>query len=58
MPPTTPGKLASPGGVTSRALHVLQQGGFSAVLTEAVEAAYRRTLELRDRIDEQVGPGA
>ena len=48
-------EVASPGGVTSRALHVLQQGGFSAVLTDAVEAAYRRTLELRDRVDEQIG---
>lgn len=48
-------QVASPGGVTSRALHVLDQGRSSAVLTEAIEAAYRRTLELRDTIDEQLG---
>lgn len=47
--------VASPGGTTSRALHVLQQGRFSAVLTDAIEAAFRRTLELGASLGQQVG---
>jgi pyrroline-5-carboxylate reductase len=46
--------VTSPGGTTSRALHVLQQGGFSAILTDAIDAAYRRTLEMGEKLDEQV----
>jgi pyrroline-5-carboxylate reductase len=46
--------VTSPGGTTSRALHVLQHGRFSAVLTDAIDAAYRRTLEMGARLDEQV----
>jgi pyrroline-5-carboxylate reductase len=53
-----PGELAdevtSPGGLTSRALHELNEGRFSAVLNRAIEAAYRRTLEIGDRLDEQL----
>ncbi len=48
--------VTSPGGTTSRALHVLHQGRFSAVLTDAIDAAYRRTVELGDRLDGQVKP--
>ena len=44
----------SPGGTTSRALHVLQNGRFSAVLTDAIDAAYQRTLEMGAKLDEQV----
>ncbi len=47
--------VTSPGGVTARALHVLHNGRFSAVLTEAIDAAYHRTLELGDQLDKQVG---
>ena len=46
--------VTSPGGTTSRALHVLHQGRFSAVLTDAIDAAYRRTLEMGTKLDEQV----
>ncbi len=46
--------VTSPGGTTSRALHVLQQGRFAAVLTDAIEAAFRRTLELGASLGEQV----
>lgn len=46
--------VTSPGGVTSRALHVLHDGKFSAILTEATDAAFRRTLELGDQLDRQV----
>ncbi len=44
-------EVTSPGGITSRALHELHQGRFSAVLNRAVEAAYRRTLEIGDQLD-------
>jgi len=47
--------VTSPGGTTSRALHVLHQGRFSAVLTDAIDAAYRRTLEMGAKLEEQVG---
>jgi pyrroline-5-carboxylate reductase len=44
-------EVASPGGLTSRALHELNEGRFPAVLHRAVEAAYRRTLEIGDQLD-------
>lgn len=47
-------QIASPGGTTSRALHALNQGRFAAVLTEAVRAAYGRTLEIGDQLDEEL----
>jgi pyrroline-5-carboxylate reductase len=53
--------VTSPGGTTSRALHVLQQGRFGAVLTDAIEAAFRRCVEMGRNLDEQLGklePGA
>ncbi len=57
-----PGELAdevtSPGGLTSRALHELNEGRFSAVLNRAIEAAYRRTLEIGDQLDAQLRAGA
>ena len=46
--------VTSPGGTTSRALHVLHQGKFSAILTDAIDAAFRRTLELGDQLDEKM----
>ena len=39
-------EVTSPGGTTSRALQVLKQGSFSAVVTDSVDQAYRRTQEL------------
>jgi pyrroline-5-carboxylate reductase len=47
-------EVASPGGITSRALHVLQHGRFPAVITDAVDAAYRRTLETGSKLDEEL----
>jgi pyrroline-5-carboxylate reductase len=47
-------EVTSPGGTTSRALQVLKQGRFGAVLTDAVTAAYDRTLELGDVLEEQL----
>lgn len=49
-------EVTSPGGTTSRALQVLKNGRFSAVLTEAVDAAYLRSCELGDSLDKQVYP--
>jgi pyrroline-5-carboxylate reductase len=45
-------EVTSPGGTTSRALQVLKQGRFSAVLTESVDAAYQRTLELGQQLED------
>ncbi len=45
-------EVTSPGGTTSRALQVLKQGRFSAVLTESVDAAYQRTLELGAQLED------
>ena len=47
-------EVTSPGGTTSRALQVLKQGRFSAVLTESVDAAHQRTLELGRMLDEAI----
>lgn len=44
-------EVTSPGGTTSRALQVLKQGRFGAVVTEAVDAAYGRTLALGEALD-------
>jgi len=50
-------EVTSPGGTTSRALQVLKQGGMSAVVTESVDAAYGRTLELGAALEEKLnGP--
>jgi pyrroline-5-carboxylate reductase len=46
--------VTSPAGTTSRALHCLHQGRFSAILTDAIDAAFRRSLELGDLLDEQL----
>ena len=44
-------QVTSPGGTTSRSLQVLKQGGFGATLTDAIDAAYRRTQELGDELE-------
>lgn len=47
-------RSTSPDGTTSRALRLLHPGRFSAILTDAIDAAFRRSLELGDLLDEQV----
>ena len=47
-------EVTSPGGTTSRALQVLKQGRFSAVLTESVDAAYQRTVELGQELEKEL----
>ncbi|MFN7147527.1 MAG: pyrroline-5-carboxylate reductase family protein, partial [Myxococcota bacterium] len=44
-------EVTSPGGTTSRALQVMKNGRFSAVLTEAIDAAYARSTELGDQLE-------
>lgn len=38
--------VTSPGGTTSRALHVLSRGQFSATVTDAIDAAFQRSVEM------------
>lgn len=44
-------EVASPGGTTTRALQVLKNGRFSAVLTESIDAAYQRSVELGAQLE-------
>jgi pyrroline-5-carboxylate reductase len=43
--------VTSPGGTSAAALHELESGRLRTVLSEAVWAAYRRTLELGDQLE-------
>jgi len=51
-------QITSPGGTTSRALHALDEGRFSAVINRALRAAYERTLEIGDQLDGELGEGS
>ena len=44
-------EVPSPGGTTSRALQVLIQRRFSAVITESIEAVYVRSLVLGHHLE-------
>jgi pyrroline-5-carboxylate reductase len=46
--------VTSPGGTSAAALHELESGRLRTVLSEAVWAAYRRTLELGDQLEAAV----
>jgi pyrroline-5-carboxylate reductase len=46
--------VTSPGGTTSRALHILSQGRTAAILTDAIEAAFMRSVELGKHLEDQV----
>jgi pyrroline-5-carboxylate reductase len=46
--------VTSPGGTSAAALHELESGRLRTVLSEAVWAAFRRTLELGDQLEAQV----
>ena len=43
--------VTSPGGTSAAALHELEAGRLRTVLSEAVWAAYRRTVELGDQLE-------
>ena len=47
--------VTSPGGTSAAALHELESGRLRTVLSEAVWAAFRRTVELGDQIEAQLG---
>jgi len=48
--------VTSPGGTSAAALHELESGRLRTVLSEAVWAAYRRTVELGDQLETAVSP--
>ncbi len=50
--------VTSPGGTSAAALHELESGRLRTVLSEAVWAAYRRTVELGDQLEASVGETA
>ncbi|MEO8469117.1 MAG: pyrroline-5-carboxylate reductase [Chloroflexota bacterium] len=49
--------VTSPGGTSAAALHELESGRLRTVLSEAVWAAYRRTVELGDQLEAAIVPG-
>lgn len=48
--------VTSPGGTSAAALHELESGRLRTVLSEAVWAAYRRTVELGEQLEADVEP--
>jgi pyrroline-5-carboxylate reductase len=46
--------VTSPGGTSAAALHELESGRLRTVLSEAVWAAFRRTVELGDQLEAQL----
>ena len=49
--------VTSPGGTSAAALHELESGRLRTVLSEAVWAAFRRTVELGEQLEASVGGG-
>ncbi len=49
--------VTSPGGTSAAALHELESGRLRTVLSEAVWAAFRRTVELGEQLEASVVPG-
>src|SRR6202795_1620132 len=49
--------VTSPGGTSAAALHELESGRLRTVLSEAVWAAFRRTLEIGDQLEASGGRG-
>jgi pyrroline-5-carboxylate reductase len=48
--------VTSPGGTSAAALHELESGRLRTVLSEAVWAAYRRTVELGEQLEAGLAP--
>ena len=46
--------MTSPGGTSAAAIYELEKGRIRTVLSDAVWAAYRRTLELGERLEAEV----
>jgi pyrroline-5-carboxylate reductase len=49
--------VTSPGGTSAAALHELESGRLRTVISEAVWAAFRRTVELGDQLESAIVPG-
>jgi pyrroline-5-carboxylate reductase len=49
--------VTSPGGTSAAAIYELEKGRLRTVLSDAVWAAYRRTLELGERLERETKPG-
>jgi hypothetical protein len=47
--------VTSPGGTSAAALHELESGRLRTVLSEAVWAAFRRTVELGEQLEADLG---
>ncbi len=47
--------VTSPGGTSAAAIYELEKGRIRTVLSDAVWAAYRRTLELGERLEQETG---
>lgn len=50
--------VTSPGGTSAAALHALESGRLRTVLSEAVWAAFRRTVELGEQLEAGVPPAS
>jgi hypothetical protein len=50
--------VTSPGGTSAAALHELESGRLRTVLSEAVWAAYRRTVEIGEQLEASAAPTA
>jgi len=50
--------VTSPAGTSAAALHELESGRLRTVLSEAVWAAFRRTVELGDQMEAQLAKDA
>jgi pyrroline-5-carboxylate reductase len=46
------GEVTSPGGTTAAAMHVLEEGGFRALIEDAVQSAAQRSRELGEKATE------
>ena len=46
------GEVTSPGGTTAAAMHVLEEGGFRALMEDAIQAAAKRSKDLGKRATE------
>ena len=47
------GEVTSPGGTTAAAMHVLEDGGFRALMENAVRAAAERSRELGEKVSDR-----
>jgi len=47
--------VTSPGGTSAAAIHELESGRLRTVLSEAVWASYRRTIELGAELEQGLG---